>query len=90
MSTAIEERDAYLATLNGKNAAVNRYKGFGEMDPEELWETTMNPATRTILQVTVDDAMKADEIFTMLMGDEVMPRQRFIEAHAKQVKNLDI
>jgi DNA gyrase subunit B len=60
------------------------------MDPEELWETTMNPATRTILQVTVEDAVKADEIFSTLMGDEVVPRRRFIEAHAKQVKNLDI
>ena len=60
------------------------------MDPEELWETTMNPATRTILQVTVEDAIKADEIFSMLMGDEVMPRKRYIEAHARHVKNLDI
>ncbi|HEY7125439.1 MAG TPA: DNA topoisomerase (ATP-hydrolyzing) subunit B [Ktedonobacterales bacterium] len=84
------ERDAYLATLNGKTATVNRYKGLGEMDPEELWETTMNPATRTILQVTVEDAIKADEIFSTLMGDEVVPRRRFIETHAKQVKNLDI
>ncbi|HEX6778518.1 MAG TPA: DNA topoisomerase (ATP-hydrolyzing) subunit B [Ktedonobacterales bacterium] len=84
------ERDAYLATLNGKNVAVNRYKGLGEMDPEELWETTMNPATRTILQITVEDAVKADEIFSTLMGDEVVPRRRFIESHAKQVKNLDI
>jgi DNA gyrase subunit B len=85
-----EERDAYLATLNGKNAAVNRYKGLGEMDPEELWDTTMNPATRTILQVTIEDALKADEIFSTLMGDEVVPRRRFIEAHARQVKNLDV
>jgi DNA gyrase subunit B len=85
-----EERDAYLATLNGKTAAVNRYKGLGEMDPEELWDTTMNPATRTILQVTVEDAVRADEIFSTLMGDEVVPRRRFIEAHARQVRNLDI
>ncbi len=85
-----EERDAYLASLNGKNVTVNRYKGLGEMDPEELWETTMNPATRTILQVTVEDAVRADEIFNTLMGDEVLPRRRFIEAHARQVKNLDI
>ncbi|HEY7346815.1 MAG TPA: DNA topoisomerase (ATP-hydrolyzing) subunit B [Ktedonobacterales bacterium] len=85
-----DERDAYLANLNGKNAAVNRYKGLGEMDPEELWETTMNPATRTILQVTIEDAVRADEIFSTLMGDEVAPRRRFIEAHAKQVKNLDV
>jgi DNA gyrase subunit B len=85
-----DERDAYLATLNGKTAAVNRYKGLGEMDPEELWDTTMNPATRTILQVTIEDAVKADEIFSTLMGDEVVPRRRFIEAHARQVKNLDV
>jgi DNA gyrase subunit B len=84
------ERDAHLANLNGKTAAVSRYKGLGEMDPEELWETTMNPATRTLLQVSVEDAVKADEIFSTLMGDEVVPRRRFIESHAKQVKNLDI
>jgi DNA gyrase subunit B len=84
------ERDTYVAALNGKNAAISRYKGLGEMDPEELWETTMNPATRTILQITVEDAVKADEIFSTLMGDEVVPRRRFIESHAKQVKNLDI
>jgi len=86
-----QELEDFLARLGeNKHPAVNRYKGLGEMDPEELWETTMNPATRTILQVTVDDAIKADETFSMLMGDEVMPRKRFIEAHAKNVKNLDV
>ncbi len=86
-----QERDEFLARLGeGKNVSVNRYKGLGEMDPEELWETTMNPATRTILQVTIEDAIKADETFSMLMGDEVMPRKRFIESHAKNVKNLDV
>jgi DNA gyrase subunit B len=85
-----QERDELLAQLGNKSAAVNRYKGLGEMDPEELWETTMNPATRTILQVTIEDAMKAEETFSMLMGDDVMPRKRFIEAHARNVKNLDI
>lgn len=86
-----QERDEFLARLGpNKNAAVNRYKGLGEMDPEELWETTMNPATRTILQVTIEDAIKANDTFSMLMGDDVAPRRRFIEAHARQVKNLDI
>jgi DNA gyrase subunit B len=86
-----QERDELLARLPAsKNPAVNRYKGLGEMDPEELWETTMNPATRTILQVTIEDAIKADEMFSMLMGDDVMPRKRYIEAHARSVKNLDI
>jgi len=86
-----QERDEFLARLGtGRNATVSRYKGLGEMDPEELWETTMNPSTRTILQVTIEDAIKADETFTMLMGDEVAPRKRFIESHAQDVKNLDV
>jgi DNA gyrase subunit B len=86
-----QERDEFLATLGpNKNASVSRYKGLGEMDPEELWETTMNPASRTILQVTIEDAMKADETFSMLMGDDVAPRRRFIESHARNVKNLDV
>jgi DNA gyrase subunit B len=86
-----QERDEFVARLGpGKNAAINRYKGLGEMDPEELWETTMNPASRTLLQVTIEDAIKADETFSMLMGDEVMPRKRFIESHAHNVKNLDV
>ena len=72
-----------------KNIAMNRYKGLGEMDPEELWETTMNPASRTMLQVTIEDAMRADETFSMLMGEEVLPRRRFIEARAKSA-NLDL
>jgi DNA gyrase subunit B len=86
-----QELNELLARLPaGKTPTVSRYKGLGEMDPEELWETTMNPATRTILQVTIEDAIKADEIFSMFMGDDVMPRKRYIEAHAKTVKNLDI
>jgi DNA gyrase subunit B len=86
-----QERDEFLASLGpNKNASVSRYKGLGEMDPEELWETTMNPASRTILQVTIEDAMKADETFSMLMGDDVAPRRRFIESHARNVKNLDV
>ncbi len=77
---------------SGKIAGVNiqRYKGLGEMNPEELWETTMNPENRVLLQVTIDDGKEADHIFDTLMGSEVAPRKKFIQVHAKQVKNLDI
>jgi len=75
---------------NGKEPGIQRYKGLGEMNPDQLWESTMNPATRTILQVNIDDAVQADEIFDMLMGDQVPPRKRFIQTHAKDVRNLDV
>jgi DNA gyrase subunit B len=88
---ADKEKDKLVKELGGsEKVVVSRYKGLGEMNPEQLWETTMNPANRTILQVAIEDAAEADRTFDMLMGDAVDPRKRFIQTHARFVRNLDI
>jgi DNA gyrase subunit B len=85
-----QEKDAIVAKANNAKVDVQRYKGLGEMNPEQLWQTTMNPTQRTLLQVTVEDAAQADSTFDMLMGDAVPPRKKFIQTHAKDVRNLDV
>ena len=85
-----EERDMYIQELGGVNVEAERYKGLGEMDAEQLWETTMDPKNRTLIQVRIDDALEADETFSLLMGEKVEPRRAFIQQNAKYVTNLDI
>jgi DNA gyrase subunit B len=85
-----KEREAAIKKLNAKNLSVQRFKGLGEMNAEQLWETTMNPQTRTLLRAQIEDGVEADAIFTMLMGEKVAPRKSFIMSEARKVQNLDI
>ena len=86
-----EQKDVLMAKLEGRRGVqVQRYKGLGEMNPDQLWETTMNPDTRQMLQVNIDNVIEIDSVFSTLMSEVVAPRKSFIQAHARSVKNLDV
>jgi DNA gyrase subunit B len=85
-----KERDRLIKDMKVKNISIQRFKGLGEMNAEQLWETTMNPGTRTLLQAGIEDAAEADLMFSTLMGEQVQPRKEFIKAEARKVRNLDI
>jgi len=85
-----KERDEIVREMNVKNVTVQRFKGLGEMNADQLWDTTMNPETRTLLRAEIEDAAEADQIFTMLMGEKVAPRKDFIKTEARKVRNLDV
>ena len=90
LATLCKKLIDYFRENGRKGIEIQRYKGLGEMNADQLWETTMDPAKRTLIQVTLPDAIAADHMFTMLMGEDVPPRRAFIEQHALSVKNLDI
>jgi DNA gyrase subunit B len=85
-----KDKDRVVKDMKVKNLSIQRFKGLGEMNAEQLWETTMNPATRTLLRADIEDAAEADVIFSTLMGEKVEPRRDFIKARARQVQNLDV